>query len=232
MKYNNNRVKIGIIGGTVIVIVAIGMFILSKQNKSISNSATPVTSQNTPTTNFTNISGNKDKLLTSLKSSVDAENYTAFGDKLNEVYKNSWQNDKDFQTLESALYVTATKKYFDTGNYTKALEVSTIVYKKISEPWRFRYLRIRTLEKLGRIAFNKGDLKTAEAYANQILQMIFRLEGTNLLADIYIQRIENNLKNNNISLAKKNLDFIWDYEVSQDRRTTLNNLKIKLDALK
>ncbi|MEK7069216.1 MAG: hypothetical protein AAB945_00275, partial [Patescibacteria group bacterium] len=92
----------------------------------------------------------------------------------------------------------------------------------------FRYLRIVTLHKYGRNAFDVGDLKTAEDYANQILQMMFRPEGANLLADVYIKKIETNVKDGNTNLAKQNLDFIWDYEVSADRRTILEDLKKQL----
>jgi len=170
----------------------------------------------------------KEKLLVKMKTAVANEDYTAFSDILATVYKNQWENDKDFVAPESSLYVTACDKYYLTGNYDKALEVSTIVYKQNISAWRFRYLRIKTLESMGRDAFKKGDLVTAEADANKILQMMFRTEGTNLLADVYIQKIQTNLKDNNIALAKQNLGFIWDYEVSQDRRDTLTSLKTQL----
>ena len=89
-------------------------------------------------------------------------------------------------------------------------------------------MRIITLEKYGRNALNKGDLQTAENYANQILQMMFRPEGADLLADIYISKINTNIKDGNVSLAKQNLNFIWDYEVSTDRREILNDFKKQL----
>jgi hypothetical protein len=190
-----------------------------------------VTEKTTP--NDTNIKSDipqteKEKLLAEMKTAVANEDYSAFSDILATVYKNQWENNKDFVAPESSLYVTAWDKYYLTGKYDKALEVSTIVYEKNVSAWRFRYLRIKTLESMGRDAFKKGDLVTAEADAGKILHMMFRLEGTNLLADIYIQKIQNNLKDNNIELAKQNLVFIWDYEVSQDRRDILNNLKTQL----
>ena len=57
---------------------------------------------------------------------------------------------------------------------------------------------------------------------------MYRPEGANLMADIYISKIRINIKNNNTNLAKQNLNYIWDYEVSQDRRDELTNLKKQL----
>ena len=123
------------------------------------------------------------------------------------------------------MYVYATDEYWKKGDLANSLRVSTIVYNQVPEAWRFRYLRIITLEKYGRNAFNSGDLKTAENYANQILQMMFRPEGADLLADIYISKINTNIKDGNTTLAKQNFNFIRDYEISANRREILNELK-------
>lgn len=167
----------------------------------------------------------KDKTLAKLRESMGKEDYSSFGDALEVVYRNKWQNEESFALTESAFYVFATDKYYEKGNYDKTVEVSTIVYRKVPEAWRFRYLRIRALEALGRKQFNIGDLDSAEKYAQQILQMMFRVEGANLMADVYISRIKTNLKDGNKNLAKQNLGYIWDYEISQDRRDTLTELK-------
>lgn len=167
-------------------------------------------------------------LLAVLKKNVDAKDFSSFADTLLEVYKNKWGEVEDFKKVESSLYVYAYDNYFAKGNLAKSLEVSTIVYGKVPEAWRFRYLRILTLEKYGRDALNAGDLKTAEGYANTILQMMFRTEGTNLLADVYIAKINTNIKAGDTASAKNNLGFIWDYEVSADRRATLQSLKSSL----
>ena len=166
-------------------------------------------------------------LLAKLQKSVDARDFETFANLLQEVYKNQWNNE-EFTKLESDMYVYATDTYFAKGDLANSLRVSTIVYNKVSEAWRFRYLRVVTLEKYGRNALNAGDLKTAEDYANKILQMMYRIEGANLIADVYISRIKDNIKDGNTTLAKQNLVYIWDYEVSADRRATLTDLKTQL----
>jgi len=42
---------------------------------------------------------------------------------------------------------------------------------------------------------------------------------------VYIKKTESNLAQENKVTAASNMDFIWDYEVSQDRRDKLNELK-------
>lgn len=166
--------------------------------------------------------------LAKLQKAADARDYEGFALALLEVYKNKWGEVDEFEKTESEFYMYTYDTYFMKGDLVNSLKFSTIVYNKVSEAWRFRYLRILTLEKYGRNAFNSGDLQTAENYANQILRMMFRLEGSNLLADVYITKIKDNIKDNKIDLAKQNLGFIWDYEVSADRRTILTNLKTQL----
>ena len=182
-----------------------------------------------PNTNNTqsNLTTEQKDLLTKLKKTVDNRDFESFASLLQEVYKNGWMN-QEFTALESQLYVYATDKYWVKGDLANSLRVSTIVYDKVPEAWRFRYIRILTLEKYGRDAFNAGDLNSAESYANKILQMMFRPEGANLLADVYISKIRTNIKNGNTTLAQQNLGFIWDFEISQDRRDILTDLKTQL----
>ena len=174
------------------------------------------------------VSDEEAKLLADLKKAVDARDFESFANVLATVYKNQLGNKKEFTTLESALYVYATDTYWVKGDLENSLRVSNIVYNKVPEAWRFRYLRIVTLEKYGRNAFNAGDLKIAEDYANQILKMMYRPEGANLMADIYISKIKTNINNQDLNSAKNNLGYIWDYEVSADRRATLEDLKKQL----
>lgn len=164
-------------------------------------------------------------LLVKLQKTVDARDFETFANLLQEVYKNQWTNIKELIKAESDMYVYATDIYFAKGDLENSLKISTIVYNKVPQAWRFRYLRIVTLEKYGRNAFNSGDLVQAEKYANIILQMMYRPEGANLLADVYISKIETNIKNDNIDMAKQNLSFIWDYEVDAGRRDVLNEFK-------
>ena len=189
----------------------------------IENTEIPVTDNTS-----SNMTKEQETLLIKLRKSVNDRDFETFASLLQEVYKNQWNDIKEFTEAESNMYVYATNTYWVKGDLANSLRVSTVVYSKVSGGWRFRYLRIVTLEKYGRNAFNAGDLTTAENYANQILQMMYRIEGANLLADIYISKIQTNIKNGDIAMAQQNLIFIWDYEVSQDRRETLRNLKTQL----
>ena len=188
----------------------------------------PETSKTPADSAPSNLTKEQQDLFIRLQKTVKARDFESFASALEEVYKNKWSQVKELIQLESNMYVYATDTYWAKGDLANSLKVSTIVYNKVSEAWRFRYLRVVTLEKYGRNAFSTGDLQTAENYANQILQMMFRLEGANLLADVYISKINTNIKDGNTTLAKQNLGFIWDYEVSADRRTTLTNLKTQL----
>lgn len=169
-----------------------------------------------------------EKLLEAAKK----EDYENFAKILKEVYKNQWEGLAPLQGVESALYVLATDKYFTTGNYNESLRVSTIIYNELPMGWRFRYLKIVSHEKLGRTAFEKNDLAEAEKQAMAILSMMYRIEGANLLADVYIKKISEALAKKDKKLVQENLDYIWDYEVSQDRRNTLINLKSQVANLK
>ncbi len=178
-------------------------------------------------TTESNLTTEQKALLAKLQKTVDDKDFESFAVLLLEVYKNQWTS-KEFTAVESQMYVYATNEYWVKGDLENSLKVSTIVYDKIAEAWRFRYLRIITLEKYGRNAFDAGDLQTAEDYANQILQMMYRPEGANLMADIYIAKINIDIEEGNIELAKQNLGFVWDYEVSEARRDTLTDLKTQL----
>lgn len=171
------------------------------------------------------------KLFEDLKTAAQKEDYENFAKTLKEVYKNQWEGLKPFQAIESALYVLATDKYFQTKNYEKSLEVSTIVYSAVPLGWRFRYLKILSHEKLGRLALQKNNLAEAEKQALAILSMMYRIEGADLLGDIYIKKIRDALTKKDKKSAQDALAFIWDYEVSQDRRKILNDLKDQISKL-
>jgi hypothetical protein len=175
-----------------------------------------------------NLTPAQQALLAKLKTAVDARDFESFASELLNVYKKGWAGVSEFTALESSLYVYATDTYFVKGDLENSLRVSTIVYDKVPEAWRFRYLRIVTLEKYGRNALNSGDLVKAEEYAMQILQMMFRPEGANLMGDVYIAKINADIMAGNTEQAKQNLGYIWDYEVSADRRATLTALKTEL----
>lgn len=238
----NAQTYIGFV--VLVLIVGAGFFLLRDKKENIpidvNNNVTEVPDNITPApekpietkpdaNKQTGLTAGQKTLLAKLQKSVDARDFETFAGILLEVYKKEWGGIKEFGALESKLYVYATNEYWVKGDLGNSLKVSTIVYNKVPEAWRFRYLRIITLHKYGRNAFEKGDLSVAEDYANQILQMMYRPEGAHLLADVYISRIETNLKDGNMNMAKQNLDFIWDFEVSQDRRDKLNELKRQIE---
>jgi hypothetical protein len=128
--------------------------------------------------------------------------------------------------------VNVATKYYDAGNIDEALRISSLVYNEVPSAWRFRYLRIRCFDKIGRDAYDANDLTKAEEYAMNILKMMFRPEGANLLGDVYIKKIENDIKEGDTQSALNNLNYIWDYELSQDRRDKLNELKQTLLGVK
>jgi len=172
----------------------------------------------------------KEGLLTALDMSGKEEDFESFAKYLKIVYQNQWDKDQDLEKKESDTYMLATTKYFDAGNIDEALRISSIVFNEVPQGWRFRYLRIRCLEKMGRDAYNSNDLINAEKYAMDILQMMYRPEGANLLADVYIKKIEDNLLKGDKASAEYNIWYIWDYEVDQDRRDKLTELKQTIGA--
>jgi tetratricopeptide (TPR) repeat protein len=166
----------------------------------------------------------KEQVLVSLKSAAEAEDYPAFARYLKTAYEKGWNTEQDFESIESASYVKADQAYFIPGNYQKTLEISTIVYTQVPQGWRFQYLRVLALEKLGRMPLEQNNLAGAEEYAFTILKMTFRPEGANLLADVYIQKIEESLAAGNLQEALNQYAFIKDFEISDDRRARLNEL--------
>lgn len=177
----------------------------------------------------------QEKLLEDLKNASDRakreEDYLPFAKYLKSVYEKGLDKNKQFMIIESDLYVFADKGYFVKGNYNKSLEFSTIVYSYVPMGWRFAYLRILSLEALGRAAIKNNDIQRAEEYAMTILQMTYRLEGANLLADLYIKKIEKSINENNSNKAARDLDYILGFEISQDRKDKLNSLKKKIGGL-
>lgn len=181
------------------------------------------------------LSFNQGELLKNLKNAVEIaksrEDYLPFAEYLKTVYKNGLDKNKQFMEVESDLYVFTDKEYFVQGHYNKSLEFSTVVYNQVFQSWRFLYLRVLSLEALGREAFRKNDLQAAEQYAMTILQMTYRLEGANLLTDIYIQKIRDKMKSGDVESAQRDLVYIIDFQVSDDRKTILIALWEELSSL-
>lgn len=163
-------------------------------------------------------------LLAKITEAGQKEDYSNFANALKEVYKRAWEKEADFENVERSTYIFVDTNYFVAGKLDRALEITTIVYNQVPSGWRFFYLRVLVLEKFGRDAFNVGDLVTAEKRALDILTMGFRLEGTNLLADVYIKKIENDITAKDKNSALNDYKFIKDFEVGDDRRAKLDSL--------
>jgi len=170
----------------------------------------------------------REDLLVALQETGKKEQYEKFAEYLAEVYVRYPQGDKEFVKIESETYVRASDYLDKEKNAQKALDTADTVFKKVPFGWRFKYLKVRAMESLGRTAFTKGDLAKAEDYAKNMLRIEYRPEGANLLADVFIKKIETALKQEDISGAREYYEEIKDYEVSPDRKTQLDALAVKL----
>jgi tetratricopeptide (TPR) repeat protein len=157
----------------------------------------------------------KQKLQDQLKDAADKDDGEAFATALVEVYKNGWEKDEDFQSIESKFYVKATG-YFDKGETDRALKLANTIFAKVPTGWRFKYLKVRCLERLGVTAFEKGDLAKAEEYATQIMMIEFRPEGVNLMAKILIRKAEDSTKKGDRETAKKYLLQAREMQISPE----------------
>ena len=152
-----------------ILVIALGIFFIIKNNEKvvptennveIKDSLNDLPEVNTPSTTKeetkteNKLTKEQKNILSELQNAVNTHNFETFALALEKVYKNQWSKIKKFTKLESELYVYVTDTYWKKGDLKNSLKVSTIVYNKVPEAWRFRYLRIVTLEKYGRNAFN------------------------------------------------------------------------------
>lgn len=182
--------------------------------------------------------------LENLKRSAETEDYQAFADYLKIAYEKGWafepgipESEDDLNAkqsevvkVESKAYIKETE-YFNKGDLDRSLRVSTIIYENVPGAWRFRYLRIRTLEKLGRNALDAGDLEKSEDYAKQILAIMFRREGADLLADVYIKKLEMDRDNKDKTQAIKDYNFITGYQLTPEKLERINQLRAEIEKL-
>lgn len=171
----------------------------------------------------------KEDLRQRLNEAKEKDDYNSFANALGVIYEKGLEGDEDLLKIESEMYIKGTG-YFDNSEIDKAYEMANTIYDKVFLSWRFKYLKIRCLEKYGRDEFEKNDYNKAEEHAMKILQIEFRPEGANLLGDIYIKKIENNLLSGDKKSAQNNLNTIWDYEVDESRRNRLTELKTEIES--
>ena len=214
---------------SIVLVVGAGFFLLQQQPKEVTEPKNGGQIDENGTKNVQDLT--KEELLLSLKEAAEADDYALFAKYLKAADEQGWYKEADFQKVESAAYIKADQTYFIPGDYNKTLEVSTLVYNAVPQGWRFLYLRVLALEKLGRLDLEGNDLEGAKEYALTILRMVFRTEGANLLADVYIEKIEGSLEAQNKTEAQEFLDYIWDFEVSEERREQLIELKEQIKGL-
>lgn len=165
----------------------------------------------------------KKNLLDQLEAATQKENYAAFAVILADIYAKGWQSDNEIMKAESKLYVKGTE-YFDQGLTDQAYKMASAIYPKVYESWRFKFLKIRCLERYGLKAFDSGDLVKAQDYAHQITSIEFRPEGVNLQAKIYIKQAEDALKKGDKEKAKSILMQSSGMEISEELRKKIDDM--------
>lgn len=205
--------------------------VLEEEDKEIVNNITPVPAEIKPVEEKPIYEkDSKEDIEQRLNEAKEKDDYQSFADALGVMYEKGFDSDENLVKIESEMYIKGTG-YFDAGEVDKAYEMADVVFGKAFSSWRFKYLKIRCLEKYGRDEFEKGNYDKAEEYAMKILQIEFRPEGANLLGDIYIKKIEALIIAGDKQSAQNNLDTIWDYEVDQVRRDRLNELKVEIERM-
>lgn len=124
---------------------------------------------------------------------------------------------------ESALYVKGTE-YFEEGLTDQAYKMANTIHSKVFESWRFKYLKIRCLERYGNQALEKKDYAKAKDYAQQILQIEYRPEGANLMAKIAIQEAQAALKKNDQAAARAALMVTSEMEIDPAFRKQIDEM--------
>lgn len=166
----------------------------------------------------------KAKILADLTDAAKKEKYDAFADIISQIYQRGLQGDEDFVKLERDLYAKG-GQYFDEGLTDQAYKMSSAIYPKVFESWRFKYLTILCLERYGTQALDKKDYAKAKDYAQKILHIEYRPEGANLMAKIAIQEAQNAIKKKDSVAAKAALKEVDDMEVSPDLRKQIDEMK-------
>ncbi len=166
-------------------------------------------------------------MIADLTAALKAEKYDAFADLLAQIYQRGLQGDQDFTKIESQLYVKGTE-YFTEGLTDQAYKMANTVFAKVFESWRFKYLKIRCLERYGQLALDKKDYAQAKDYARQILTIEFRPEGADLTAKIAIQEAQAALQKKDMTAAKAALAPTIDLEINPDLRKQVDELAKKI----
>lgn len=170
------------------------------------------------------------RIYQKFRNAIDSNDFKMVGELLGTLYENGWIKKKEFNDLEKEIYVEVDKTYFTPGDFDKSLEVAGLIYNQARFSERFRYLFILSLAALGKKALAERDYAKAEEYAMRILQITYRLEGVNLLADIYIEKIRSKLKVGKKEEAIADLNYILDFQISEDKKEILEALAIELNS--
>lgn len=157
---------------SLLLILILGVFAGCSQNPSGSqpnkNSQIPLSEQQ------------KNELLTKLQQAASKDDAATFAKTLSHIYKNNWNSDPDLRKQENDFYMKWFAKL--TKEPDNVLKIAEAVYSEVPESFKFKYLKIHALEKMGLEAFKKGEYEKAKDYASQMLAIEHRPEAINLLA--------------------------------------------------
>lgn len=230
----NQKIKINLIILVILIAIAGSVFFFARGNKKDNvekkeknnqgeNYSLKSTLNIEPKKDVENPKYSEEELAEKLKKAIDERDYETFGNVLRIIYDYNWQDKKDLVALESKMYVIGTDEYYKKGNIEEGLKMANIISGKVFESWRFNYLKILCLEKLGLNELEKGNYDEADNYAMEILSIEFRPEGVDLHARAIMEKAKKLIATGNKDEAIKYLEEVKDYELSAERKKEVEN---------
>lgn len=229
----NQKIKLKIIILAVLIVIAVGVFLFAQSKKNgagkkeenipAENDSLKTKLLIEPKKDVENPEFSEEELADKLKKAIEEKDYEEFGNTLKIIYNYNWQDKKDLVALESKMYVIGTDEYYKKGNLEEGLKIANIISGKVFESWRFNYLKILCLEKMGLNELEKGNYDEADKYAMEILSIEFRPEGVDLHARAIIAKSKKLIAEGHKDEAMKLLIGLKDYELSKERMEEINS---------
>lgn len=234
----NQKIKLNLIILIILIAIAGGIFLFTRNKKNdAGNKEENIPAENDslktklliePKKDVENPKFSEEELAKKLRKAIDEKNYEEFGNTLEIIYDYNWQDKKDLVALESKMYVIGTDEYYKKGDLEEGLKMANIISGKVFESWRFNYLKILCLEKLGLNELEKGNYDKVDKYALEILSIEFRPEGVDLLARANIGKAKSAYKNGKVDEALGFLTKVEDYDLTKERREEIEKLKAEI----
>ncbi|MFH1030178.1 MAG: hypothetical protein V1770_02870 [bacterium] len=234
----NQKIKLNLIILIILIAIAGGLFLFTRNKKNdAENKEENIPAENDslktklliePKKDVENPEFSEEELADKLKKAIEEKDYEEFGNTLKIIYNYNWQDKKDLVALESKMYVIGTDEYYKKGNLEEGLKMANIISGKVFESWRFNYLKILCLEKMGLNEFEKGNYNEADKYAMEILSIEFRPEGVDLHARASIEKAKSAYKDGKIDEALSFLAKVEDYDLTKERREEIEKLKLEI----